>query len=308
MLPSRLNLYPPLHHPNSHSVRPHPPNIVLHDNTTPMKPAHVKNYFHSLLQRHWPLAVPTFSKNLFFLLSSNSTTHSILSLLQLHFLTQSHTFITNSNSIMGGGASKKQKKQEQNHAVLKCPANFDPAKFQHICSLFDKLDQDANFGVSSDECRGIANLHVENRKKKLGTRREKLKGDLAKKLAEIAGKSSRDIRRVTMEATYAAEIEKEKHEREMVMLDQRATEMKSWDDDEKCFEFMKVLVPTNATHIDFWCFFEYMKSRTKDIENIPKIVPTVVDMKYIQYGNTMPEEGNIVEDVKQYGVHRNILK
>ena len=36
---------------------------------------------------------------------------------------------------------------------------------------------------------------------------------------------------------------------------------------------MKVLVPKNGTHIDFWCFFEYMymKSRTKDIENIPKI-------------------------------------
>ena len=214
---------------------------------------------------------------------------------------------------MGGGASKKQQKQEQTHAVLKCPANFDPAKFQNICCLFDQLDQDANFGVSSDECRDIAQLHVTNKLKKLASKIEWKKGDLTKKLAEIAGKSSRDIRRVTMEAKNAAEIEKEKHEREMVMLDQRAMEMTSWDDDEKCFEFMKVLVPKNGTHIDFWCFFEYMKSRTKDIENIPKIVPTVVDMKYIQYGNNSPEEGtcNIVPtvvDVKQYGVHRNILK
>ena len=72
---------PPPHHSNFHSVPPHPPNIVPHDDTTPSSlpmsktiAIHIFNDISHTPSRH-------FQKS--FLLSSNSNTHSILSPLSL---------------------------------------------------------------------------------------------------------------------------------------------------------------------------------------------------------------------------------
>jgi hypothetical protein len=151
--------------------------------------------------------------------------------------------------------------------ALKCPKDFDNKKFSKIRMLFDKLDSNGDRLVDSSELTQISNLHVENnvreleRKKQLSLLRKQridlfLDEDSKNKLEEIQKDSDESkLRNViftnnkiigyNMEINYYKKLSKE----------------------EKQKIFLKK-VTNNKGHIVFWKFFEYMKSKTNDIENI----------------------------------------
>ena len=158
---------------------------------------------------------------------------------------------------MGGGSS-----------VLKCPKGYDAEKFKKICKLFDKLDADSNMGVSSDELTSIADLHVKNCIMLLGRRLEAEEQSVGRTVKEIDAKCQEDIDRIK----YEAEAEKARAVRQSKSIKSAITQKvdmyKSLDEDARENVFMKVLMPKDSEHIDFWTFFEYMKTRTDDIDNI----------------------------------------
>ena len=87
---SCLSSFPLHHHSNFHSVPPHPPNVVPHDDTTPSSlpmsktiAIHIFNDINLTPSRH-------FQKS--FLLSSNSNTHSSLHSLSLSLSLQLNFF------------------------------------------------------------------------------------------------------------------------------------------------------------------------------------------------------------------------
>ena len=153
-------------------------------------------------------------------------------------------------------------------SVLKCPKGYDPEKFKKICKLFDKLDADSNMGVSSDELTSIADLHVRNCIMLLGRRLEAEEQSVGRTVKEIDAKCQEDISRIK----YEAEAEKARAIRQSKSIKSAITQKidmyKSLDEDARENVFMKVLMPKDSEHIDFWTFFEYMKTRTDDIDNI----------------------------------------
>lgn len=153
-------------------------------------------------------------------------------------------------------------------SVLTCPKGYDPEKFKKICSLFDKLDKDSNMGVSSDELTSIADLHVRNCISVLDRRIQAEADGLTRIIEDIEAKAKEDIDRVK----YNAEVAKQSATRQSVCVKaamKKQREMyKGLDEDARENVFMKVLMPKDSKHIDFWTFFDYMKTRTDDIDNI----------------------------------------
>lgn len=152
--------------------------------------------------------------------------------------------------------------------VLQCPKNYDPKKFKEITMLFDKLDKDSNLGVSSDEIEHIASLHVQNclnrmentmqaKNKSLVVAKTQLLLDQQIAIDKIKNEFESKTRQE--ELVYAAAIKK---------LENKTNWYKSLDKEGKADAFMKAVMPKGEEHIDFWAFFEYMKNRTQDIENI----------------------------------------
>ena len=64
------------------------------------------------------------------------------------------------------------------------------------------------------------------------------------------------------------EHEKLVHNTAIQKLDQRIEWYGSLDKDGKADAFMRVVSGKDSEHLDFWSFFEYMKTRTDDINNI----------------------------------------
>lgn len=153
-------------------------------------------------------------------------------------------------------------------SVLKCPKGYDPVKFKKICSLFDKLDKDSNMGVSSDELTHIAKLHVKNCIQSLRRKLDAEQTTLQTTLNAIDFQCKKDID--TRKEAAHAEKESTKRQSQAISasIQNKINMYSNLDEDQKENVFMKVLTPTGSEHIDFWTFFEYMKTRTHDIDNI----------------------------------------
>lgn len=151
--------------------------------------------------------------------------------------------------------------------ILKCPDGYDKKKFKKICILFDKLDKDSNLGVSSDEIEDIAAHHVVNcirnieqqiiaKNKALEVAKVQIILDERNAVAKV--KQEFDMRRKQEELIHAAAVQS---------LDNRKTSYEGLDAAGKANAFMKAVMPKGEEHMDFWSFFEYMKTRTNDIKN-----------------------------------------
>ncbi len=153
-------------------------------------------------------------------------------------------------------------------SVLKCPKGYDANEFKKICVLFDKLDKDSNMGVSTDELTSIAELHVKNCKFQLEKRLRAEKADLERRVYEIKEKCLQDIEKVKYETQVAEQSTKQQSTYIQTAIQQKISMYDGLDEDARENVFMKVLMPKDSEHIDFWTFFEYMKTRTDDIKNI----------------------------------------
>lgn len=152
--------------------------------------------------------------------------------------------------------------------ILECPKDYDKTKFKKICSLFDKLDKDSNLGVSSDEIENIAELHVENCIKHTeGQMQAKAKAFEVAKMQILLDEKSEQAK---LKQKFQMKRDHEKLVCNVALqsLEQRIEIYKSLDKQGKAEAFMKAVMPKGGEHMDFWSFFEYMKTRTEDIQNI----------------------------------------
>tara|TARA_B100000780_G_scaffold262041_1_gene214877 strand:- start:1072 stop:1560 length:489 start_codon:yes stop_codon:yes gene_type:complete len=151
--------------------------------------------------------------------------------------------------------------------VLKCPNGFDKQKFKKICTLFDKLDKDSNLGVSSDEIEYIAVHHVDNCILRMeGQLKAKGKAFQVTK-TQITLDENNAIVKVKHEFETRRQQEALMYNAAVQSLENRKTAYQGLDKDGKANTFIKA-VSGPGDMITFWSFFEYMKTRTGDIENI----------------------------------------
>lgn len=151
-------------------------------------------------------------------------------------------------------------------SILKCPNGYDKEKFKQICSLFDKLDQDSNMGVSSGEMTQIAALHVKNCQTRLQARVHAMTHNKTRALEDLARQHLHEQN--TLKSEQEAEMQgvAAQCDHEIKHVQHTLDTYASLDDAGKSDTFMRVV--GKGSHIDFWTFFEYMKTRTDDIKNI----------------------------------------
>lgn len=165
---------------------------------------------------------------------------------------------------MGSSVSSTKKQ----HPILQCPKGYDSQKFRKICTLFDKLDADSNFGVSSDELTDIARLHVENCHARLQKRLKSEESAKQRRLQEIDDEAEQKIAGIRFATDMDKQATNQEYEVKKKQIQSQIDWYASLDEDGKESAFMKVLTPKGQDHVDFWTFFEYMKTRTGDIINI----------------------------------------
>ena len=161
---------------------------------------------------------------------------------------------------------QKHTKMGASSSILKCPKGYDNEKFKQICTLFDKLDQDSNMGVSSDEMTQIAALHVENCQTRLQARVNAMRYGKARALEKLAHKHLHEQRALQKQQEAQMQELADKEEYEIQHVQRTLDTYASLDGAGKTDTFMRVV--GKGSHIDFWTFFEYMKTRTGDIKNI----------------------------------------
>ena len=159
---------------------------------------------------------------------------------------------------MGSGASKSQ---------LKCPKDYEPEKFKKILKLFDRLDSNGDQVVETDELVKIADLHVRNKIRKYKNYIEKVKNDTEQKIKELDHESTVKINQINSQLLLKIKKAKDKKTDDIKCAEYTIDILSNMSAEEKSKKF-KDAVSDSKGHIEFWKFYEYMKHRTDDIENI----------------------------------------
>ena len=150
---------------------------------------------------------------------------------------------------------------------LRCPKNYDKMKFQKILTLYDKLDTNGNMVIEQEEFYILANHHIKNQREMVVNEQVKNDTDIKSRMLMLNLKYENDKKKL-----------EEDHKKEIQRL-----ELKEKDDDaeynkrlanidlltkEQKYEIFKQRFTDKENKINFKMFFEYMKTRTDDIQNI----------------------------------------
>lgn len=159
---------------------------------------------------------------------------------------------------MGTGASTNKQ--------LKCPKDYEQAKFAMILKLFDKLDNNGDHVVDLEELKNISHLHVKNRvticNSQIKQEQQQLIWDKERlgKQQEIAQKALKQKCQQEFQSLETHSAQKVEN------INNRIVYYNSLDENQRCQEFKKIVCTGN--HVDFWKFFNYMQDKTYDISNI----------------------------------------
>ena len=173
---------------------------------------------------------------------------------------------------MGGGISSCN----ANTGEIKCPKNYDKEKFQKILMLYDKLDTNGNMVMEQEEFYVLANHHIKNQKEVI--LREKTKNDNLIQRNILALNLKYEEEKKDIEKSHNKEIDnlKQKEKTDGLDYNKRLANIDLLTKEEK-YEIFKEKFTDNDDKINFTKFFEYMKTRSDDIENINWITSGKLD-------------------------------
>ena len=158
---------------------------------------------------------------------------------------------------MGSSASTK----------LTCPKDYDNNKFNMILKLYDRLDSNGDQVIETLELKDIAKLHINNRKTEINKLKEKEVKDYEYNLNQERLKLEKDIEDLKLNHEKNIEKINNSHICRDVSLINQINKLENMDEATQCQTFLNV-VSNDGKHIEFWKFFDYMKTRTNDIKNI----------------------------------------
>tara|TARA_B100002019_G_scaffold289234_1_gene304415 strand:+ start:233 stop:826 length:594 start_codon:yes stop_codon:yes gene_type:complete len=154
-----------------------------------------------------------------------------------------------------------------NVGELRCPKNYDKAKFQKILTLYDKLDANGNMVIEQEEFYILANHHIKNQREMVVKEQAKNDTDIKSKILMLNLKYENDKK--ALEVNHKKEIEnlKQKEKDDDVDYKKRLANIDLLTKEQK-YEIFKQRFTDRENKINFTMFFEYMKTRTDDIQNI----------------------------------------
>ena len=158
---------------------------------------------------------------------------------------------------MGSAASTK----------LVCPNDYDQDKFAMILKLFDKLDQNGDRVVETNELKEISDLHVTNRIRLLNESKVSEEETLKLKISQLELKKQHMIAEVDKEINKQKRTINSEYQQFIKHTDNKIQSYEKLNETQKAEKFLGAISDKN-NHIEFWKFFEYMKNKTNDIQNI----------------------------------------
>ena len=158
---------------------------------------------------------------------------------------------------MGSAASTK----------LVCPKDYDKDKFAIILKLFDKLDENGDRVVETSELKEISELHVKNRLRLLNESKVTAAENLKVKISQLESKKLQAISNLNRDISLEKRAINSEHKQLLENTDAKIKIYQNLGEKEKAEKFLGIVSDKN-NHIEFWKFFEYMKNKTNDIQNI----------------------------------------
>ena len=150
---------------------------------------------------------------------------------------------------------------------LKCPKDYDQDKFLKILKLYDHLDSNGDQVIETLELKDISKLHIKNKQTEISNLRKIEEQNYNYKLEQVRLKNEKETADLVL--NYKRDIEKinNSHIINDVTLANKIKDLKEMEEKKQCEMFLDI-VSKDGKHIEFWKFFDYMKSRTEDIKNI----------------------------------------
>lgn len=158
---------------------------------------------------------------------------------------------------MGSAASTK----------LVCPKDYNKDKFATILKLFDKLDENGDRVVETSELKEISELHVKNRVRLLNESKVTAAENLKLKISQLESKKLQMIAEVDRQINLEKRTINSEHKQLLENTDAKIKIYQNLGEKEKAEKFLGIVSNKN-NHIEFWKFFDYMKNKTSDIQNI----------------------------------------
>ena len=157
---------------------------------------------------------------------------------------------------MGGGSSR-----------LVCPKDYDESKFKKILLLYDKLDKNGDHTVDESELSTISRLHVKNELNKLENMKKPLINEKHQSIVKMDADLEIKIKQLRDNINITKEQLNNNTNHKLEIIENDIEILKNITEEERNKKF-KNAITDKKNQIEFWKFFEYMKTRTDDIPNI----------------------------------------
>ena len=148
-----------------------------------------------------------------------------------------------------------------------CPKDYNGEDFQKILTLYDRLDQNGNFGLEDCELEEISALHIKNNIRNMDVAIED--NGLKKQLTLSKLRETYRCNVMRLKNKYDSEVKdiNESYEAKNKDLREKMERLNKLPvaDKVKCF---REKIVNEKGEVEFWKFFEYMKDRVHDIDNI----------------------------------------
>ena len=160
---------------------------------------------------------------------------------------------------MGSGIS--------NTGQLVCPEGYDKEKFKQILYLYDKLDTNGDMVIEKEELFILTEHHIKNKGKKLEKEKIIVENTKNKKLLTISLEYESLKKNLKKEYLKKKEKYENTEKDKKKEIDNTILSLTHLTKSEK-YEIFKQKFCDNDNKLEFKLFFEYMKEKTEDIENI----------------------------------------
>ena len=157
---------------------------------------------------------------------------------------------------MGSGSSR-----------LICPKDYDEGNFKKILMLYDKLDNNGDHTVDESELGSISELHVKNQLVKLENMKQPLINNKHQEILKFESELEMKIKKLREDADLMKTQLNNNTTHQLKIIEDDINNLNKLSIEERNAKF-KNAITDSKDQIEFWKFFQYMKTRTDDIPNI----------------------------------------
>ena len=150
---------------------------------------------------------------------------------------------------------------------LKCPEGYDKSNFEKILKLYDKLDNNGNMVIEEEEIGILSIHHVKNRIMLLENDKLENKNNMENNILSLKLEYEKNKKKLVLD--YSRNVKEccQAKENKDLFIDKKLENLKKLTKEER-YELFKKRFTNGDDKINFPLFFEYMKDKTSDIENI----------------------------------------